>query len=141
MAHIKMYSADEQVIPVAGSVTEDTFYAHQRPEPVDPMVATQTMWWRATGRLAYPQGATFSAAELPLLVSNAEHETNMRAGITDRDAAVQHPAVELAPIQTEPLVPIETRLITSAPEVRDEPERHRGGRPRLPRDEARNVIR
>jgi hypothetical protein len=57
----------------------------------------------------------------------------MRAGISDAEAT---PA-----IQTEPLVPVETRLITHAPEVRDEPERHRGGRPRLPRDEFGNVLR
>lgn len=116
MARMKTYSAEQMTVPVIGSITT-AMLAGESPIPIDPMLATERMWWRATGRLAYPAGATFPSADLPLLVSNDEHEANMRAGIADRDAAVQHPAFE-APIQTVPLVPVETRLITSAPEVR-----------------------
>lgn len=108
----------------------------------DPMVATSKMWWRATGRLAYPEGATFSAVELPLLVPDVEHEANMRAGISDAEAVVveRHPSA--GPVfPTEPLVPVETRVITRAPEVRDDVERRGPGRPKLLRDDARNVIR
>lgn len=139
MARIVAFpSAQSKDGPVVGSITNADFSGEPRVVR-DPMVATSKMWWRATGRLAYSVGVTFSAVELPLLVPDAEHEANMRAGVTDAEAPPrQHPSA--GPVQSEPLVPVETRIITHAPEVRDD-ERRTPGRPRLPRDEQGNVLR
>lgn len=129
--------------PVVGTITHENWGIEDGRNLRDPMVATEKMWWRATGRLAYAVGVTFSAIELPLLVPDAEHEANMRAGVTDAEAPRrQHPSA--GPVHPEPLVPVETRLITHAPEQRhlepdDEPRRP--GRPRLPRDPDGNVLR
>lgn len=122
--------------PVVGSITAAAWA--EPPIPRDPVVAAERMWWRRTGRLAYAAGVTFSAIELPLLVPNAEHEANMRAGISDAEAPQRHPS------RPEPLVQVETRIITHAPEVRDlesDDEPRRPGRPRLPRDAEGNVLR
>jgi hypothetical protein len=118
--------------PVVGRVTHRTFpwdpatgtYTHTGPV-ADPVVATERMWWRTSGRVAYPPGATYPAGEQGLLVGDREHSANMRGE--------------------------ETRTVTATPEQRDAPiadeaaggelERRPGGRPRLPRDEHGNIIR
>lgn len=141
MARIVTFPTPEANVQVIGGITQAAL-AGETPVPPDPIVATEKMWWRATGRLAYPEGAMFSAVELPLLVPDVEHEANMRAGISDAEAVVveRHPSFGL--VQSEPLVPVETRLIERAPEVRDDVEEsRRPGRPRLPRDEQGNVLR
>lgn len=117
MARIVTFRNDKPPVNVIGTMTHEAWSDGARPPIEDPMVASERLWWRATGRLAYPEGATFSGSELPLLVSNAEHEANMRAGVADRDAAKAIHSSN-GPPALEPLVPVETRLITSAPEVR-----------------------
>lgn len=139
MARIVTFPTAKPDVNVVGSISQENWGLEDGRNLRDPMVATEKMWWRATGRLAYAVGVTFSAVELPLLVPDAEHEANMRAGVTDAEAPRrQHPSA--GPVHSEPLVPVETRLITHAPEIRDE-ERRTPGRPRLPRDDAGNVIR
>lgn len=141
MARIVTFSTPQPDGPVVGSVSHQNWGLQDGRTLRDPIVATEKMWWRATGRLAYAVGVPFSAMELPLLVPDAEHEANMRAGITDAEAVV----VTDHPVRPEPLVPVETRLITHAPETRlvemDDDEPRRPGRPKLPRDSAGNVIR
>jgi hypothetical protein len=122
--------------PVVGAITSRTWGATgevSQPERRDPLVAAERMWWRATGRLAYPAGATFSKVELALLVSDTEHQANMRAGISDAEAAGTIEVVDSVTADPVDAVP-EHRLIVSSPE-------RRGGRPRLPRDADGNVIR
>lgn len=146
MARIVTFPTAKPDGPVpAGTISHDLWGADMDAVEVvpDPVVATEKMWWRASGRLAYPEGATFSAVELPLLVPDVEHEANMRAGISDAEAVVVEHHPSAGPVfPTEPLVPVETRLIAHAPEVRDDAEERRGpGRPKLLRDKDGTIIR
>jgi hypothetical protein len=54
--------------------------AEQAVEPVDGVLATEHMYWRASGSLAYPAGRLYPPAETALLVGETEHMANLRYG-------------------------------------------------------------
>jgi hypothetical protein len=115
-----IYTPSEPVVGIIGVHTwpwPDNL-GHPTATIDNPVIAGERMYWRATGKLAYPAGLPYPASEQDLLVGEVEHHAHLRS--------------------------VETRVVTAVPEQRTdmlEVERRAGGRPRLPRDADGNILR
>lgn len=100
---------------------------------VDPVTATERLYWRHNGCLAYTAGQQYPASDRAALVAESEHFAALR-GETPAAAPVAATVAEAA--VAEPAV------FDLEPDGEDEePQRRKPGRPALPRDSAGNIIR